>query len=125
MYGFVILGTILLLLTATIVRAAIRAGEDTGTALDPTERRDAAVEALRDLELEFQTGKLTEGEYRDMRRRLEREAIRARDEAEGGAPPEPTVSPSALSDESSRVCRSCGGSLAGDESFCSNCGAQV
>lgn len=120
-----ILGTILLLLTMTIVRAAIRAGDDTGTALDPTERRDAAVEALRDLELEFQTGKLTEDEYRDMRRRLEREALRARDEAEGAARPEPTGSTTDRADPSPRFCRTCGGSLGAGASFCSNCGGEV
>lgn len=123
MYGFVILGTILLLLTATIVRAAIRAGEDTGTALDPTERRDAAIEALRDLELEFQTGKLTDSEYQEMRLRLEREALRARDEAAGStATSAPAIDPP---DEAASFCPSCGVSLVGDESFCSACGARV
>ena len=120
MYGFVILGTILLLLTATIVRAAVRAGDDTGTALAPAERRDAAIEALRDLELEFQTGKLTEGEYRDMRRRLESEALRSRDEAE-----DPTESSAPAAEEPASFCRTCGVSLAGAESFCSACGGKV
>jgi len=137
-YGFVLLGTILVLLTLTIIRAAVRAGDDTGTALDASERRDAAIEALRDIELEFQTGKLTDGEYQQMRRRLEREALQARDRVEGSsdaggagraadtsAPAADTSASATDSLAAPRFCTSCGGSLDGKESFCPACGGKV
>ena len=113
MSGFVIFGGILVVLLSTIVWAAFRAGEDTGVALDPAERRDAAIEALRDLELEFHTGKLTREEYGAMRGRLEAAALAARDEAaESGTP----VGEAA-------TCAACTAPLEGGEAFCSSCGA--
>lgn len=104
MSGFVLFGGMLAVLLVVIVWAALRSGADTGVALDPVERRDAAVEALRDLELEYRTGKLTDDEYASVRARLERTALQARDEAaEAGCP-------------------GCGASLSGDEAFCPVCG---
>lgn len=121
MTGFVLFGLILLVLLSTIIRAAIRAGEDTGAPLAAPERRNAAIEALRDLELEYRTGKLSDEEYRTVRRRLEREAIAARDDAAGsglrdaggeGTPPPPE-------------CPDCTAPLGGDEAFCPACGTAL
>lgn len=127
MTGFVLFGGILVVLLATIIWAAIRAGEDTGASLGAAERRDAAIEALRDLELEYRTGKLREEEYGALRARLERTAIDARDAVasgrtggegrparnRGGAP------------AASVPCPECERALAGDEAFCPACGAAV
>ncbi|MYG20527.1 MAG: hypothetical protein F4208_13400, partial [Gemmatimonadales bacterium] len=93
MTGFVLFGGILVVLLVTIIWAAIRSGEDTGASLDPAERRDAAIEALRDLELEYRTGKLREDEYRSTRARLERAAIAARDAAAQGPASDPAPTP--------------------------------
>ncbi|WP_420634048.1 hypothetical protein [Candidatus Palauibacter sp.] len=113
MTGFVLFGGILLVLLSTIVWAAIRAGEDTGAALGPADRRDAAIEALRDLELDYHTGKLPDEEYRALRARLEREAVEARDAAvSGGAG---TTVP----------CGACGVALTGHEAFCPACGVAI
>ncbi len=121
MTGFILFGSILAVLLATIIWAAIRAGEDTGASLGPAERRDAAIEALRDLELEYRTGKLREDEYQSTRARLERAAIDARDAAATGpekaSAPEPAASP--------RPCPECDVSLTGDEAFCPTCGIDL
>ena len=109
MTGFVLFGSILVVLLVTIIWAAIRAGEDTGASLGAAERRDAAIEALRELELEYRTGKLREEEYRELRARLEQTAIEARDAATTGF---------------SR-CPGCEHALTGDEAFCPGCGAVV
>ena len=133
MTGFVLFGGILLVLLITIIWAAIRAGEDTGASLGAAERRDAAIEALRDLELEYRTGKLGEEEYGTLRARLERTAIDARDAAarretrdpapepadppeppESADPPEPAASPP--------PCPECAARLTGGEAFCPTCG---
>lgn len=105
-------GGILVVLLTTIIRAALRAAEDTGTVLDPTERRDAAIEALRDLELDYQTRKVTPEEYHLTRSRLEREALCARDEEEMMR-----MAPSSVSN-----CGGCGEMLEEDVSFCHLCG---
>lgn len=129
MTGFILFGVILAVLLATIIWAAIRAGEDTGASLGAAERRDAAIEALRDLELEYRTGKLREDEYQATRARLERAAIDARDAAAGNAaatgpakapapePRKPAASP--------RPCPECDVSLTGDEAFCPTCGIDL
>ncbi|MFV1987854.1 MAG: hypothetical protein ACC682_11275 [Gemmatimonadota bacterium] len=80
MTGFVLFGSILALLLTVIIWSAVRSGADTGADLEPQERRDAAIEALRELEFEYRTGKLSDEEYDAIRRRVEREAIAARDE---------------------------------------------
>ncbi|MYA32395.1 MAG: hypothetical protein F4Y33_01805 [Gemmatimonadales bacterium] len=93
MTGFILFGVILTVLLATIIWAAIRSGEDTGASLGAAERRDAAIEALRDLELEYRTGKLREDEYQATRARLERAAIDARDAAARGPERAPAPGP--------------------------------
>lgn len=121
MTGFVLFGGILVVLLATIIWAAIRSGEDTGASLGPAERRDAAIEALRDLELEYRTGKLREDEYRSTRARLERAAIDARDAAAQGRATDPAPPP-AEALPTPRPCPECAAPLTGDESFCPTCG---
>ncbi|MDE2945058.1 MAG: hypothetical protein OXT63_12755 [Gemmatimonadota bacterium] len=129
MTGFILFGSILAVLLATIIWAAIRAGEDTGASLGPAERRDAAIEALRDLELEYRTGKLREDEYQSTRARLERAAIDARDAAAGtAAAREPTRDPAPEPRgpaASPRPCPECDVSLTGDEAFCPTCGIDL
>ena len=124
MTGFVLFGGILLVLLATIIWAAIRAGEDTGAALGAAERRDAAVEALRDLELEYRTGKLSNEEYTAVRERLEREALEARNAAASGAEAGRARSPGD-GPESPGSCPSCASPLGGDETFCPACGTAL
>lgn len=127
MTGFVLFGVILVVLVATIIWAAIRGGEDTGAALAPAERRDAAIEALRDLELEYRTGKLTPEEYETVRARLEREAVTARNEAAGG---EVAAGPGRTAHASSEprgkaACPACEHPLEGGEAFCPACGLRL
>ena len=124
MTGFVLFGVILVVLVATIIWAAIRGGEDTGAALAPEERRDAAIEALRDLELEYRTGKLTPEEYEAVRGRLEREAITARNEASGRVEAAGRGRTAHASTEPGGkvVCPACEQPLEGDEAFCPACG---
>lgn len=107
MSSFYLFGGVLLLLLGTIIWAAIRSGADTGAVLAPRERMDAAIEALRDLELEYRTGKVTDEEYASLRARLEAEALRGRD-ASGV----------------SGACPDCGFEWTGDEAFCPGCGAK-
>ena len=124
MTGFVLFGGILLVLLATIIWAAIRAGEDTGAALGAAERRDAAVEALRDLELEYRTGKLSDEEYTAVHERLAREALEARNAAASGAEAGRARGPGD-GPESSGSCPGCASPLDGDEAFCPACGTAL
>lgn len=127
MTGFVLFGGILVVLLATIIWAAIRAGEDTGASLGAAERRDAAVEALRDLELEYRTGKLREEEYGELRARLERTAIDARDAVAAQRRGRRDRPAERVGRTAKRAggCPECARELAGDEGFCPACGAAV
>lgn len=107
MTGFYLFGSVIVLLLTAIIWAAVRAGRDTGAALAPDERVGAAIEALRQLELEYQTGKLSDEEYGALRGQLEREALAARDARPSG------------------FCSECGQSLETAGKFCSGCGHPV
>jgi len=110
MTGLVLFGSVLALLATAIIFSAIRAGEDTGGALDPDERRDAAIEALRELEFEFGTGKLSEEEYEAIRSRIRIEALAARDD---------------VPDLPEGFCPNCGRGLDRAEKFCPGCGRKA
>lgn len=107
MTSFVVFGGVLLILVTTVVWSAVRAAKDTGADLGPAERRDAAIEALRQLEFEYRTEKLSEEEYRAIRDRLETEALAARDALGAGG------------------CEACGQTLAGSETYCPGCGSAI
>ncbi len=139
MSGFALFGALLLLLATAVVWAALRSSGRSVPTDRAAARRDAAIEALRELEFERETGKLPEEEYRRLRGRLEREAVRARDAAlEAGPRPgsaaaaEPAAPPSdgpsaadPASGEAAATCPSCQRPLEGGERFCPSCGTSL
>lgn len=133
MIGYLLFGGILILLATAVVAAALRSGRsgtrDQAIADPARARQDVAIEALRTLEFEFQTGKLSEEEYGRLRRELEVEAVRARDDARAGEPGEPDEGIDAGAGEEGaagvRTCINCGNELEGGESFCPSCGSAL
>jgi hypothetical protein len=126
MIGYLLFGGILILLAIAVVAAAVRSGKSDQVIADPVRaRKDVAIEALRALEFEFQTGKLAEEEYGRLRRELEVEAVRARDDARAGAPADRTDDGGGESAAGPPTCANCGNDLAGGESFCPSCGAAL
>lgn len=77
------------------------------------DRREAALDALRELEFEFQTGKLTREDYLPLRAKYAAEAIAARDELGEGA------------DTGPGRCPTCGAERRGEAKFCSRCGTRL
>lgn len=142
MSAFYVFGGILLLLVVVVVVSALREPAADAPDLeeaDPEARRDAALEALREVEFDYRTGKLPEEEYRRLREAHGREAIRARDEAAAAraesagrpgaeGPGEGLASPSAGSlasgeAEEPQACGVCGARLRPGTRFCARCGA--
>lgn len=52
-------------------------------------RRDEALAAIRDADFDYQTGKLADGDYREIRARLDRRALEALDALERSSPGDP------------------------------------
>lgn len=136
MLGVYAFGGILLLLLIVVIVSAVRESEvagDSGRVLSGEERREAALEALRQLEFEYQTDKLPEEEYRALHRRLALAAIEAREASEGASDlPDERVAETAHTEadgeegperaETARRCSECGAGLGPADRYCSACG---
>ncbi len=110
-------GAILVILLAAVILSPLREGRrPAGEAHGPAAaraRKDAAIEALRELEFEFQTGKISDEDYQSLRRRWAHQAIQARDELGeklGGVPAR---------------CGTCGSEPRPGARFCSRCGSPL
>lgn len=116
-------GILAVLLGAVIVAALVEREAPPETGPESARARlEAALEALRWLEFEYHTGKLTEEDYVRLREGYAREAVAARDAlrreeaADGG---ERAATPGA---DSAR-CPACGAPAAPGARFCGDCGA--
>lgn len=108
----------------------------------PEERREAALDALEELQFEHETGKLSDDDYRRLKDRYARAAVDARHEHErgaGGAAAEPARAVgeaagegAAAPGESSTApeagvahCPECGAEAAAGARFCRRCGSEL
>jgi len=99
---------------------------------EPTEaesRKRIALLALRDVELDYQTGKLDTGDYRELRAEAAARALAAIDAVElgdrgvGGSGPH-SSGPEDLA-EGLEPCRDCGYRVEPGSRFCSSCGGKL
>jgi hypothetical protein len=90
--------------------------------------REAAVAALREIEFDRATGKLSDDDYSELKTRYTSEAVRAmRRETGPGASPQPPTDDELEAAvlayrRQSQTCPSCGPRPEPDAAFCSNCG---
>jgi hypothetical protein len=114
-YAVYIFGTIMAILVAAVIFAPLIEGRwrdgKSGEDLSAEERKNRAIEALRELEFEYQTGKVSEEDYATLRARYARDALAARNDLGEKA--------------ASRSCPSCGAALPEDAKFCTACGGAV
>jgi uncharacterized membrane protein len=77
---FLLMAALLVALIVVVIAAGVRGGtvEPGWRADDPASRQEAALAQLAELEFEYQTGKINEEEYREMRGPLARVAVEAR-----------------------------------------------
>ncbi len=80
MIPFLVMAVLLVTLIVVVIAAGVRGGtvEPGGRADDPASRQEAALAQLAELEFEYQTGKINEEEYREVRGPLARAAVEAR-----------------------------------------------
>ena len=86
--------------------AALRSLPPRPAGLEPG---SSAVDALRELEFDRQTGKISDADYGPMKARYTEEALTLMRAGETGG----------------KGCRNCGPRPEGDAEFCSNCGARL
>lgn len=147
MIAIYIFGALLVVLLIGVTLAPLLEDEPPDVPLEDLpaeERRSAALEALRELEFEHETGKMTDDEYRRQRARYGRVALDALEEAESGGT-EGAGAPDAerpaageagagaapssseeIAGESPRTrCPSCGAAVRAAASYCGRCGARL
>ena len=79
--------------------------------------KEALFAALRDLEHDYETGKLSPDDRDRLREELRRSALLGMTRARAATPPEPA--------EAGRSCPGCGRTAASDDRFCAGCGARL
>jgi hypothetical protein len=82
-------GVVVLVAWPLVRERAVETGAPDARRLALLERRDAALQALQELELDHQAGKLTDGDAERERQTLRDEAVAALAELEGLEPPPP------------------------------------
>lgn len=109
-----------ILLAAVLISPFLERGEAVGSGSEPSDRLDLALDALREIEFEYQTGKLGEEDYQSLRSRYASDAIAARDAGATGV--------AGVAGDPSRgavCCPVCEASLGAESRFCSRCGTEV
>lgn len=92
--------------------------------VDPDEQRLAALTALRDLDFDFQVGKVSEEDYASLRAQLVAEAARTlQDDKDDEI--EALIQARKTSKAKAPACAHCGETLIAGNHFCSHCGAAV
>lgn len=117
MTALYVLGALLLvLLAAAVLSPLVEPEPPEGEIHDlpPRQRREAALEALRELRFEYESGKLPEEEYRELKARYGRIALDARHELEGGE--------GSGAVRGGHRCRECGREVSPEARYCPGCG---
>ena len=110
-----VFGVILaVLLVAVLVAPLLERGELVGAGSSAADRLDLALDALREIEFEHETGKIGDDDSSALRQRFAADAIAARD---AGATTEADSLPNA--------CAVCDSTVPAEARFCSRCGTEV
>ena len=118
---------ILVILLAAVLLAPLLEGSGRSEAGGAADRRLAdALDALRDIEFDHETGKLGDDDYRELRAEYAREAIAARDAGAGRAPGgRPADRADTDEPAGPATCAVCEARLRSGARFCSRCGTAV
>jgi len=113
-YAVYIFGSIMAILVAAVIFAPMveghwSEGKDGNSAAD---RKEAAIAALRELEFEYQTNKVSDEDYATLRARYARQALAARDELGESVDLHACPGCGAPAKDGAKFCSSCGGALA-------------
>ena len=119
------------LVVSPIVRPRTRAPRPAGPPEAEETRRGVAVAALREIEFDRETGKLSDDDYASLKARYTGEALAALRAEDSGSPAVPDLEAMisarvrSLSGGSPPPCRTCGPRPEPDAAFCSTCGLRL
>ena len=132
MIGALVIGTLLAVGALAFVLYPIFFGASPATTSAPAPRqseREAAVAALREIEFDRATGKLSDDDYSELKSRYTGEAVLAMrreavpEEGAGKPPTDDELEAAVLAyRRQSHTCPTCGPRPEADAAFCSNCG---
>ena len=89
-------------------------------------RKAEVYTAIRDIELDYRMGKLSEEDYQSLRDQYKNEAIQIMKELDVSTAPPVTVKKSpAARQPNGQFCHHCGQPVSSSDQFCSACGAQL
>lgn len=142
--GLLVAVAAVLVVLEPILRPAAAAPAEPGVFDEPEDdpkvrRKELALAALKEIEFDRATGKLSDGDYQTMLTRYTKEAVEALREAEAPAaaggnghgavaratddPVERLIAEARQASKGKRFCTSCGAALEGSGRFCMECGA--
>ncbi len=114
-----------MLLAAVIVAPMVEEGRRSAPGDEVAVRLEHALEALRQLQFEYETGKLDDEDYAALRRQHAEAAIAARDELASKAPEHAVAAGESGTPTGQPCCDICGSALAPSVRFCTHCGSPV
>ncbi len=128
-------GTVLALLAVAIVleplirpiapTVVLRPDSDDEDITPEQRKRDLALAALKEIEFDKATGKLSDADYDRLYQRYAAEAVVALREVEHPQAARVTLSTPASGTKRPKFCQECGSRLEGSGKFCSECGTPV
>ena len=119
-----------------IVQARGRQGGFSGKsnhhANDLVERKETIYAAIKDIEFDYQMGKLSEEDFKELRQKYKDEAVgllktidKGQTKPAKGEGTQVSKSQRKTEDQSVNFCWECGMAVAADDNFCANCGNKV
>lgn len=129
--GLVLAAAAVLLVLDPLIRPQTAPPEDFEPERDPVlDRRDLALAALKEIEFDRATGKLSDDDFDRLRRRYAGDAVTALREADEALQPgtsedavERLIAETRVKVRGKKFCSQCGGLLEGSGKFCVECGA--
>ena len=129
-----LIGLVLLVATLAFVNLPFRQKQNTSVRNHKkanmlhinTTRREAVLSALRDLDFDFKTGKVSEEDYTPLRAQLMAEAAQTiEQEVEDEKKLEALIQSRRANQKESIHCEQCGEPMVANQKFCAKCGAAV
>ncbi|HBG74706.1 MAG: hypothetical protein A2X25_11785 [Chloroflexi bacterium GWB2_49_20] len=129
-FGAILIGLSMLVISVTFVAIPFQQRSKKKHALpvkhmEPEEHRLAVLSSLRDLDFDFQLGKVSEDDYASLRARLMAEAAQSLQEADKVDEVEALIQARKASKAKSPACENCGQAIESGIRFCPRCGTAV